>query len=119
MLLLATGGVTLWPLDEARHITRLLKAAGRNVLPFLQLYHRLLGSAPAIAALLGALAEAEALERRLLNALAFGCPHLLPTLWRCRKPPSLGDLRPRALRTRKNENVDFRFHFPRSEHLEC
>lgn len=81
--MLAAGGATLWPLDEARHITRLLKAASRDALPFLQLYHRLLGSTAAVAALLGAPAEAGALERRLVNALAFGCPDLLPTLWRC------------------------------------
>ena len=60
------GGV----LAKGRYISGLLAACGDDLLPFVQLYHRLLSAAPAG-------------RSQLVSAMAFGCSALLPRLWRC------------------------------------
>ncbi len=60
------------PQAESRYISGLLAACGDDLLPFVQLYHCLLGAAAAGGG-----------RMHLVSALAFGCPELLPRLWRC------------------------------------
>ena len=68
----ATDALDGNPLTEGRYISSLLAACGDDLLPFVQLYHGLLGAAAAGGGRL-----------HLVSALAFGCPQLLPRLWRC------------------------------------
>ena len=62
------------PLAEGRYISGLLAACGDDMLPFVQLYHCLLGTAAA---------GGGGGRTHLVSALAFGCQQLLPRLWRC------------------------------------
>ena len=63
------------PLAEGRYISGLLAACGDDLLPFVQLFHCLLDAAAAAGGGGG--------RTHLVSALAFGCPELLPRLWRC------------------------------------
>ena len=63
------------PLVEGTYISGLLAACGDDLLPFVQLYHCLLGAAAGGGGGGG--------RTQLVSALAFGCLQLLPRLWRC------------------------------------
>ena len=62
------------PLVHGTYVGGLLAACGDDLLPFVQLYHCLLGAAPA---------PNRGARTHLVSSLAFGCPQLLPRLWRC------------------------------------
>ena len=81
---LRTGAPERDLLAEGRYISALLAACGDDLLPFVQLYHRLLSAAPAG-------------RSQLVSALAFGCSQLLPRLWR--SAPCFASERPSHVNT--------------------